>query len=130
MEDSMRFLIATLLAGVCALASTVAGAQNWVGLLKNTPAEYFDDEDLRIFLDTARKALDEAPDNQPLTWENPKTRSRGEITVLKRFESKGRPCKEVRVRNEARGRKSDNRSTLCKVDERWRLVGSSQLKGK
>jgi hypothetical protein len=52
------------------------------------------------------------------------------MTVLRSFESKGRPCKEVRVRNEARGRKSDNRNTLCKVDERWRLVGSSQLKGK
>jgi hypothetical protein len=34
------------------------------------------------------------------------------------------------VRNEARGRRSDNRANLCKVDERWRLVSSSQLKGK
>lgn len=42
----------------------------------------------------------------------------GEITVLKGFESKGRPCKEVRVRNEARGRKSDSRASLCKVDDR------------
>jgi surface antigen len=130
MEDSMRFVITTLFAGACALACPLATAQNWVGLLKNTPAEFFDDEDLRIFLDTGRKALNETPDNQPLTWENPKTRNRGEITVLRSFESKGRPCKEVRVRNEARGRKSDNRSTLCKVDERWRLMGSSQLKGK
>jgi surface antigen len=126
----MRMLFATLLAGACVLASPVVGAQSWVALLKNTPAEHFDDEDLRMFLDSAKKALDEAPDNQPVTWENPRTRHRGEITVLKRFESKGRPCKEVRVRNEAQGRKSDNRSTLCKVDERWRLVGSSQLKGK
>ena len=107
-----------------------ASAAGWVQVLKNSPAEVFDDEDLRIFLDTARKVLEEAPDNQPVSWENPKTRNRGEMTVLRSFESKGRPCKEVRVRNEARGRKSDNRNTLCKVDERWRLVGSSQLKGK
>ena len=97
----MRLLITTVVAVACAVASPGAAAQNWVGLLKNTPAEHFDEEDLRLFLDTARKALDEAPDNQPLSWENPKTRHRGEITVLKRFESKGRPCKEVRVRNEA-----------------------------
>ena len=83
-----------------------------------------------LLLKRISAVLDEAPDNQPVSWENPKTRNRGEMTVLKSFESKGRPCKEVRVRNEARGRKSDNRSTLCKVDERWRLVGSSQLKGK
>jgi surface antigen len=126
----MKLVITTLFAGACALACPVAGAQNWIGLLKNTPAEFFDDEDLRIFLDTGRKALEEAADNEPQKWENPKTGHRGEITVLKRFESKGRPCKEVRVRNEARGRKSDNRTTLCKIDERWRLVGSSQLKGK
>jgi surface antigen len=124
------FLLTALLGAACALVAPGAAAQNWVTLLKNTPAERFDDEDLRLFLDTARKVLDEAPDNQPVTWENPKTRSRGEITVVRSFESKGRPCKEVRVRNEAGGRKSDNRSTLCKVDDRWRLVASSQLKGK
>jgi surface antigen len=105
-----------------------AAAQNWVTLLKNTPAESFDDEDLRLFLDAARKTLNETPDNQPVTWENPKSRNRGEMTVLRSFESRGNACKEVRVRNESRGRKSDNRRILCKVDERWRLVSEAQLK--
>ena len=114
----------------CALVAPGASAQNWINLLKNTPAEYFDDEDLRLFLDAARKTLNEAPDNQPVTWENPKSRNRGEMTVLQTFESKGKACKDVRVRNESRGRKSDNRRTLCKVDERWRLMGDSQMKGK
>jgi hypothetical protein len=52
------------------------------------------------------------------------------MTVLRNFESQGRSCKEVRVRNESRGRKSDNRRILCKVDERWRLVSEAQLKAK
>ena len=124
------FLRAVLLGAACALVAPGAAAQNWVNLLKNTPAEYFDDEDLHLFLDAARKALDQAPDNQPVTWENPKSRNRGEMTVLRTFESKGNSCKEVRVRNESRGRKSDNRRILCKVDERWRLVSEAQLKGK
>ena len=122
------FLIAALLGAACALFAPGAAAQNWVSLLKNTPAERFDDEDLRLFLDAARRTLNEAPDNQPVTWENPKTRSRGEITVVRSFESKGRPCKEVRVRNEAGGRKADNRPVVCKVDERWRFVSAAQLK--
>jgi len=127
----MKLLTATFFATACALAVPPASAQNWVTLLKNTPAESFDDEDLRLFLDTARKVLDGGtPENQPVAWENPKSRNRGEMTVLRSFESKGRSCKEVRVRNESRGRKSDNRRTLCKVDERWRLVSESQLKGK
>jgi surface antigen len=126
-----HFLLTVLLGAACALFAPVAAAQNWVTLLKNTPAESFDDEDLRLFLDTARKVLDGgAPENQPVSWENPKSRNRGEITALRRFESKGRACTEVRVRNESRSRKSDNRRILCKVDERWRLVSEAQLKGK
>ncbi|HJY77751.1 MAG TPA: hypothetical protein VKE95_14035 [Burkholderiales bacterium] len=127
----MKLLTATLFATVCALAVSPASAQNWVTLLKNTPAESFDDEDLRLFLDTARKVLDGgAPESEPVSWENPKSRNRGDMTVLRNFESKGRSCKEVRVRNESRGRKSDNRRILCRVDERWRLVSEAQLKGK
>ena len=118
-------LIVLILAALCA---NPALAQNWIGLLKNTPAERFDEEDLRLFLDTSRKALNEALENQALTWENPKTRAGGDITVLKSFESKGRPCKEVRVRNRAQGRKGDNKLSLCKVDDKWRLLSASQLK--
>ena len=123
-----NFLLTVLLGVACALVAPGAAAQNWINLLKNTPAESFDDEDLRLFLDAARKALGEAPDNQPVAWENPKSRNRGEMTVLRTFESNGNACKEVRVRNESRSRKSDNRRVLCKVDERWRLMGSSQMK--
>jgi len=130
MTSKSHFLLSTLIGAACTLVAPGASAQNWINLLKNTPAENFDDEDLRLFLDAARKTLNEAPDNQPVTWENPKSRSRGEMTVLRTFESKGNACKEVRVRNESRGRRSDNRKTLCKVDERWRLMGDSQMKGK
>ena len=120
----MKLLIALAIAA----ASTGAAAQNWIGLLKNTPAERFDEEDLRMFLDASRKALNEAPDNQVQSWENPRTRARGDITVLKSFESKGRPCKEARVRNQVPGRKGDNRFTLCKVDDKWRLLSAAQSK--
>ena len=46
----MKLLIALALAA----ASTTAAAQNWIGLLKNTPAERFEEEDIRLFLDAAR----------------------------------------------------------------------------
>jgi len=104
------------------LASAPAAAQ-FVALLKNSPAELFDDMDLRIFLDTARRALDEGAENQAVAWKNPDTGHGGDMTVLKRFESKGRDCRLLRVRNEAQGRKSDMRHNLCRVEGRWRLVG-------
>jgi surface antigen len=119
-----------IVAAALGLASTQAAAQNWIGLLKNTAAERFDEEDLRLFLEHARKALNEAPDNQPVSWENPKTRHRGELTVLRSFEYKALPCKELRVRNEAQGRKGDNTFNLCKADGKWRLLSASQLKKK
>ena len=117
-----------LAALVLVLASTAASAK-FVALLKNSPAELFDDMDLRIFLDTARRVLDEGVENKPVEWKNLDTGHGGDMTVLKRFESNGRQCQEVRVRNEAQGRKSDMRHNLCKVDGRWRLVGDVKKTG-
>jgi len=48
------------------------------------------------------------------------------MTVLKRYESNGRKCQRIRVRNEAQGRKSDMQHNLCMVDGRWRLVGDTK----
>jgi surface antigen len=123
----MRIALIIVLAAVC-VAPMPAAAQNWIGLLKNTPAERFDEEDIHLFMDTAKKALNEAPDKQPLAWENPKTRAKGEITVLRSFQSKNRPCKELRVRNEVPGRRGDTRLSFCSVDGKWRLLSASQKK--
>ena len=118
----MRLLLYAIGAALLALFATSASAQ-FVALLKNSPAELFDDEDLKLFLDAARKALDEGKDTQSYAWQNPKTGHRGEFTVLKTFQSKGRDCKRLGVHNEAQGRKSDMRHNLCSIDGRWRLVG-------
>ena len=107
--------------------SSVAMAQNWVGLLKNGPAERFDEEDLRLFMDTAQKALAQGKDHETLSWENPKTRARGDITVLRSFEWKANSCKEVRIRNQAQGRKGDVNFGMCQVEGKWRLLSSSQM---
>ena len=120
----MKLLIALALAA----ASTTAAAQNWIGLLKNTPAERFEEEDIRLFLDAARKALDDSPAGRTVAWDNPKTRARGELSVLRDFESKGRACRELRVRNEVPGRKGDTGLNFCKVDGKWRLLSAAQKK--
>jgi surface antigen len=122
----MRALAAAILATACLLFSP-AGAAQFAGLLKNSPAELFDKADLVLFRDTARKALAEGADDQPLAWENPKNGHRGDMTVLKRFRSKGNDCTLIRVRNEAQGRKSDMQHNLCNIKGQWKLVGDSQL---
>ena len=119
----MKIIFSLLLA----LASGLAQAQ-YASLLKDSVAQRFDDEDLRMFLDAARQALHGAPENETLKWQNPKTRHGGEITLLRNFESEGRQCKEVKVFNQAQGRKATNNFNLCQVDGKWRLLGASQFK--
>jgi len=121
----MRALVVAAL-----LTASTASAAGFVGLLKGGPAELFDDTDLHMFLDAARKTLDEGAENQSFAWQNPKNGHRGEFTVLKRFESKGRACKQVRVHNEAAGRKSDMRHNVCSIDGTWRLMGDMKQGGK
>jgi len=111
-----------------AAAALPAAAQNWTPLLKDTPAERFDEEDLRLFKEAARKTLAEAPPNQVIDWENPKTRRSGDFRVLHNFQWKGLPCKEVRVRTQGDGRHSDVVRYACRKDGRWRLASPSQLK--
>lgn len=124
----MKLPLAIPFAILVAAAAAPALAQNWIGLLKNTPAERFDEEDLRIFMDAGRKALNDTPDNQSVRWENPQTRANGEITVLRSFEAKGLPCKEVRMQNQAQGRKGESKLNLCRKDGKWRLLSASQTK--
>ena len=113
------FLVAVFLA-------TPVFAQNWVALLKNTPAERFDDEDLRLFMDNGRKALAEGKVNETASWENPKTRARGYIKVLRDFEHKKMPCREVQMYNEAQGRKNTSTLSLCRLEGKWRLLSQPQ----
>lgn len=118
------------LLAACLLFASTASAAGFVGLLKGGPAELFDDTDLHLFLDAARKTLDEGDENQSFAWQNPKNGHRGEFTVLKRFESKGRACKQVRVHNEADLRKSTMRHNVCMVNGAWRLMGDIKQGGK
>ena len=118
----MRIVLLALLIIACAPAA----AQSWRSMLRNTPAERFQDEDWAALLTKAYKTLDEAPENQPVTWERAETRRHGVLTVLRSYESKGRRCRVLRVQNEGDGRKSDNTFDLCKVEGKWRLVGAPQ----
>ena len=113
-----------------ALVSASALAQSWRSMLRNTPAERFQDEDWAVFLKQVYKTLDDAPENQPVTWERAETRRHGVLTVLRSYESKGRRCRELRVQNEGDGRKADNTFNLCSVDGKWRLVAAPQPKPK
>ncbi|HEU5296264.1 MAG TPA: RT0821/Lpp0805 family surface protein [Burkholderiaceae bacterium] len=117
-------IVAAWLVALCAPAL----AQNWVGLLKNTPAERFNDEDLRLFLDASKKALSETPAGETVKWQNPVSGSRGELKVIKLFTWQDHPCRQIRVSNEAGDRKGSNVLNLCQVEGKWKVLSASELK--
>ena len=111
-----------------ALACIPAAAQNWVGLLKNTPAENFNEEDLKLFLEASRKALNDTPTGETVKWQNPVSGSRGELKVIKQFTWQDHPCRQIRVYSETVDRKGNNTLNLCQVVDKWKLVSPSELK--
>jgi surface antigen len=121
----MKRFIAIFFAAALACGSALGQVAG--GLLRGGPAELFDENDLRLFMDTAYQALDRPTGNEKFGFENPNTGHRGEVTVTRAFESRGRTCKEVQAHTEARGRKGDNKLYFCSVEGKWRLVGDSQL---
>ena len=114
-------------AALIALACAPAAAQNWFGLMKDTPAQYFDDDDVRLFLDAGRKALNDTPLGGGVKWENPTSGSRGEVEVAKEFTWKDHPCRQLRIYSQSGGRRNTTNPNLCKVDGKWRAVSPTEL---
>jgi surface antigen len=123
----MRRVFFPLLIALAAV-SPAALALNWVPVLKNSPAERFDDEDLQLFITTARRTVNEAADKQTVSWENPDTKHRGDFTILKTFKKDGRTCKQLRVHTEADGRQATSTVDACQIDGKWRLIGAPRKK--
>lgn len=114
-----KLLIATL---ALALAPAAVPAAGWGALLLQGPTEWFNGDDLKLFVDSAREALEGAPVGKTVAWDNPKTRNSGATTVLAESSKDGRPCKTIRVDTQAKGMKESMRYVACReADGRWGL---------
>ena len=103
-----------------------ASAAGWVQVLKNSPAEVFDDEDLRIFLDTGAKAVASDTKGETFDWSNPTTGSGGSFQAMGAAPSvQGLPCKRVRLTVYAKQRAAkSSQLTVCHTTEgRWKIAG-------
>ena len=110
-------VIAGLLLGATALA------QNTM-FLRQSPIAHLDDEDRRILRSTIEQAL-ESPDGTLIEWENPDSGSNGRVKVLDTIEDRGMTCRNVRARNESRGRQADGIYRLCKDEAgQWRFAAA------
>ena len=105
------------------LATEAALAQNTM-FLRRSPIAQLDDADRALLRETIDEAL-KAPDGTVLDWSNPKTGSRGRIKVLDTHEDLGTTCRNLRARNESRGRQSDGIYRLCLAkDGTWKFASA------
>lgn len=109
--------LALLLAG--ALGALAAGAQTGYSILRDTPLQRFNDEDMRRYTAAGRQALDNPVLDQPVAWRNDKTGSSGTATA-----SAGRRegCRLLHIEASHRALKSRNEMHLCPVDGRWKAT--------
>jgi surface antigen len=101
-----------------------APAGGIASILQGTAAEKLDGEDVQLLSQAVQRALDAAAEREPVAWQNPKSRHRGDVTVMKSFEAKGMPCRQLRLRNEADGRQGEANVDACKASGEWKLVSS------
>jgi surface antigen len=96
---------------------------NLIPLLRDTPAEFFTEQDYALFDSALRKALDELATDGVAQWENPQTRAAGSVTVGQEFERAGSPCKRLRIENRANHRVGRTTFDFCRqADGRWVLA--------
>ncbi len=123
----MKSLLVSIIALAAFAFAPHAHSAGWVSILKNTPAEMFDDEDIRIFLVNAQAALNAEGPASELAWANPKTGAGGRFLELNRTVSAdGSVCKRMRFWMHTRTRSEKSAVwTMCRIDDRWRVKQAS-----
>jgi len=107
------------------LAANTTLAQNTM-FLRKSPIAHLNEDDREILRETINQAL-ESPDGTVLDWSNEKTRSGGRVKVLDTEETEGMVCRNIRARNQARGRLADGTYRLCKAEDgTWRFATVSK----
>jgi surface antigen len=97
-------------------------AQGNTLFLNDSAVAQFRDSDMQSFLETMDASLDGLADGETRSWENPDTKAHGSIGALRTFEREGRTCRQMRVENNARGRRGVGKWTYCRSAEgRWEL---------
>ena len=120
-------LVRTVLALSIAVACPPAWSAGWVALLRDSPAEDFNDEDLRQFLDAAKSALDAPNPDEPVEWKNVSTGSGARFVVLGPVKVENySECKRVRSTTYSRKRKGyPTVWTACRdTDGHWQFVSA------
>jgi surface antigen len=112
--------------GLLTLAGPAAHASGgWGAVLRDTPMEQFNDEDIRLHIETALKVLNAPPSAAPAQWRNEATGAGASLEVVGEPKVQGyAECRRVRSTSYARTVTASHSSwTACKdAGGRWLVV--------
>lgn len=94
-------------------------ASNFNFLHQATPISDFNEQDLEMFKQALRTALNEKKDGERLAWKNEKTGSSGLVNPLLTLEDK---CRNARIINKSKNNIAESRYKFCKKDGKWLAV--------
>ncbi|NIR32395.1 MAG: hypothetical protein GWN84_24445 [Gammaproteobacteria bacterium] len=116
--------LAPLLVALALAAAAPTTLAQGLHFLKNSPVSYFDDEDWRLMQEAIREALDNNPDGEKVSWENPKTGHNGSVTPLNTYQDFGTTCRRARLFNEAESASGASTFNFCKdtEEDRWKVA--------
>jgi surface antigen len=117
----MRAAFRALLAAAVLGGSGAAAAAGY-GFLAESPMGRFNEDDLKLMNGAIAEALAAKAIGTPVRWANDRTRSSGEVTPARSFESQGRPCRDLRVVNRHRTLEASGLYTLCRDNGDWKLA--------
>jgi surface antigen len=117
MRSAFKGLIVAAVLG----GSGVAVAAGY-GFLAESPMGKFSEDDLKLMNGAIADALAARSIGTPVRWANDGTRSSGEVTPRRAFESQGRPCRDLRIVNRHRTLEATGVYTLCRDNGDWKLA--------
>lgn len=122
--NSIRLTLACV-ASLLALIAPLAHAAGWGAILRDGPLEKFNDEDIRLHMETALKVLNSPLSTSPVEWRNDATGAGASFKVLGEPKVKGyAECRRVSATTYAKARKASRSAwTACKdTGGRWLVV--------
>ncbi len=96
--------------------------------MKEWPAKAFNDEDWKLFDETAQDAMENVKDGGSRTWNNEKTGNSGTFKPLSTTKMGDRKCRTVNVSIATKNNQnSETTFTMCKnPDGSWKRAGAGQ----
>jgi surface antigen len=116
------FLPIYLFISVMILSSSVEAQYGGLsgGRLENP---FFTPEDRQIIREIADNMLNDDPDGSSRPWSNTKSGSSGNLSIVRSYEYKGMPCRDLEVDNKTGERKGQWALRMCRIkDGTWKIA--------